>query len=117
MFIHGWLLEQFSGSQAAFGITLKVTGGYQASCRVLQEEFSSDFIEKSRNFNLDVLHKKTVKNCKKHQHAYNKVIFYFTGLQKRCISWHYPFECSALLPIPRPYSCVTYKHRNNILKV
>jgi hypothetical protein len=52
---------------------LKVTGGYRKAgtsfVKGLVEGFlqlGSDFIEASRNFILDVLHKKIAKNCEKH---------------------------------------------------
>jgi hypothetical protein len=78
MFVHGWLLEQFSGSQAAFGTTFRVTGGYQASCRVLQEGFSSDFIEKAGTLIWTFFTKRQSKIAK-HQRANKKIMFYFSG--------------------------------------
>jgi hypothetical protein len=55
--IHCWLSEQFSGSQAAFGTTFRVTGGYRKAGTSLLKKFTgriftitavSDFIEESR---------------------------------------------------------------------
>jgi hypothetical protein len=63
VYIQSGLSEQFSGSQAGYGTNFGDTGDYQkAGTRGLLEEFSqliNDFIETSRNFNLDFLHKKT----------------------------------------------------------
>jgi hypothetical protein len=56
--------NSFSGSQAAFGTTFSVTSGYRKAGTKLLEGFSqliSDFIEASRNFNLDFFHKRTAK--------------------------------------------------------
>jgi hypothetical protein len=58
VFIHSRLSEQFSGSQAAFGISFRVTGGYRKAGpsylkRVTEEGFSQlvkDAIEVSRTF-------------------------------------------------------------------
>jgi hypothetical protein len=58
-------MEQFSGSQAAFGKKI-----HKVPTEGLLEGFSqleSHFIAVSRNFMLDVLHKKTAKNCRNHQ--------------------------------------------------
>jgi hypothetical protein len=57
VYIHGWLSEQSSGPQAAFGTTFKVTGEYwkagTSSLKRVTGGFSklvSDFIEASRSF-------------------------------------------------------------------
>jgi hypothetical protein len=66
VYIHSRHLEQFSGSQAGYGTTFRDTGGYQKAgtsslkrVTVGISQLVSDFVEASRNFNLDFLHKKT----------------------------------------------------------
>ncbi len=86
-----WLLEQFLGSQSAFGTFVIVTGSYQkARISSLLEGFSqwvSDVIEASKNV---IFHKKTAKNSENHQ---QKVLFCFLRYSKKLvISWHYPFK-------------------------
>jgi hypothetical protein len=61
--------EQFSGSRAAFGNHFINTSGYRKAGtssmkRVLKGflQLVSDFIEASRNYTFDFLHKKTAKN-------------------------------------------------------
>jgi hypothetical protein len=64
VYIQGWLSEQFSGSQAAFGTTFRVTGEYwKAGTSSIQRvtggfsKFVSDFIEASKSFSR-FLHKR-----------------------------------------------------------
>jgi hypothetical protein len=67
VYIQSRLSEQFSGSQADYRTTFRDTGGYQKTGtsslnRVTEKGISqleSDFLEPSRNFNFDFLHKKT----------------------------------------------------------
>ncbi len=66
---HGRLSEQFSGSQAAFGTTFRVTGGYRKARttflkRVTWIIFTSSklFYRSKRKLYLDFLDKKAVKN-------------------------------------------------------
>jgi hypothetical protein len=79
--VHVRLSEQCLESQAAFGTTLRVSGVYQKAGtsslkRVTGVIFTiSDFIEASRNFMLDFLHKKTANICKNHQRSFQKVLF------------------------------------------
>jgi hypothetical protein len=60
MYIHGWISEQFSGSQAALGTTFRVTAAYRKVGTsflkmVIGRIFAvKDFIEASRNFILDL---------------------------------------------------------------
>ncbi len=68
VYIHSRLSEQFSRLQTGFGTTFRDTGGYQKAGNKLSEEGYwkefhnySDFVEASRNFILDFLHKKTIK--------------------------------------------------------
>ena len=84
MYIRGRLSEQFSGSQAGYGTTTvpRDTGGYQkAGTNSLNRvtgrnsQLVSDFIEASRNFDLDFLHKKTTKNYENHQRSFKKYCF------------------------------------------
>ncbi len=77
-------IGQRSGSQAAFGTTVRVTSGYlkaeQASWWGLLEWFSqlvSDFIEASRNFMLDVFHKKQPKIVRTFRAAIKSTVFLF----------------------------------------
>jgi hypothetical protein len=66
VFIHSRLSEQFSGSQAAFGISFRVTGGHRKAGssylkRVTEEGFSllvRDAIEVSRTFIQDFFSQK-----------------------------------------------------------
>jgi hypothetical protein len=77
-------------SQAAFGTTFRYTGGYknpdQTLWRGFLEAFSqlvSDFIEASRNFILDFLHKKTAKNFENQMRpCIQKELFRFLGSSK-----------------------------------
>jgi hypothetical protein len=86
VYIHDRLSEQFSVSQVAYGTTFRVPGGYQKDGitsslkRVNMEGFSqlvSDFIEVSRNFIFEFLHKKTAKNCENNQRSFTKYYFDF----------------------------------------
>ncbi len=147
VYIHSWLSEQFSESQASFGTTFKGTGSYQKAGKSslkrvtgrnftiskwfhrskqklhfgfpsqkdnwklwkpfrITSEFSeqllkaqaairkpkqalwrgllegisqlvSDFIEASRNFILNFLHKKTTENCENHKRSFKKYCFEF----------------------------------------
>jgi hypothetical protein len=84
VYIHSRLSEQFSESQAGFGTTFKGTGGYQKAGtnsmkRLLEgiSQLGSDFIEASRNFILDFLHKKTTENCENHNRSFKKYCFEF----------------------------------------
>ncbi len=68
-----------SESQAGFGTTFKGPGGYlkpgTSSLKRVTGRISqlvSDFIEASRNFILDFLHKKTTENCENHKWSFNK---------------------------------------------
>jgi hypothetical protein len=74
VYIQGWISEQFLGSQAAFGTTFRVTGGYRkAETSFLNRvpegflQLVCDFIEASRNIIIDLLHKKRAKNSENHQ--------------------------------------------------
>jgi hypothetical protein len=80
---HRRLSGQLLVSQAAVG---KLE---QASWRDLLEGFLqlvSDFIEASRNCIVDVLLKKTAKNCANHQRSFKKYCFDFQNLSKNCSS-------------------------------
>jgi hypothetical protein len=89
MYIHSRLSEvseQFSGSQAGYGTTFRDTGGHHKAGtsslkRVTGMNFTmsmvSDFVEASRNFNLDLLHKKTTSNCENHKRSFKKYWFDF----------------------------------------
>jgi hypothetical protein len=57
MYIHCSLLEQFSGSQSAFGTTFRVTGGYlKAGTSFLKRVTETIFIEAIRNYILNFLY-------------------------------------------------------------
>jgi hypothetical protein len=84
MVLNGRLLEQCSGSQAAFQTTFRITGGYRKArtsfLTGLLEGFSqlvSDFIEASKNIILAFLPNKTAKNCDSHDPSeiIQKVLF------------------------------------------
>ncbi len=68
--IHGRLLEQFSGSKAAFGTTFKVTSGYRNARTGFLNRFTRRiliiskwfYISKQKPF-LNFLHKKTAKTA------------------------------------------------------
>ncbi len=84
VYIHSWLSEQFSGSQAGYGKTFRDTAAIrkseQALCEGLQEgisELVSDFIEAVRNFIFDFFHKKTTKNCENQKRSFKKYCFNF----------------------------------------
>jgi hypothetical protein len=88
VYIHSRLSEQFSKSQAGFGINFKGTGGYRdqkAGTSSLKRvtgrisQFVSDFIEASRNFILDFLHKKTTENVKTISAHSKRVLFRILG--------------------------------------
>jgi hypothetical protein len=67
-YIQGWFPEQFSGSRRLSEQLLESQAAIgqpeQSFCRGFSQ-FDSDFIEESRNFNLDILHKKTTKKIVK----------------------------------------------------
>jgi hypothetical protein len=65
------LSEQFSGSQAAFETTFKITGDYRKAGKSFLKKLLGrisqlviEVIEANRNFGLYVFHKKTAKSCK-----------------------------------------------------
>ncbi len=67
--------------------------GYWTDLHITQ--FISDLIEASRSFILDVLYKKTTKNCDNRQRTYKKFVLFclFRGPSyKIFISWHFPFK-------------------------
>jgi hypothetical protein len=85
-YIQGRLSEQFSESQADLGTTFRDTSGYQkagtsslkrVTGRIFTITIVSDFIEASRNFILDFLHKKTAKNCENQMRPFKKNYFDF----------------------------------------
>jgi len=65
-----------SRSQAAFGTTFRVAGCYRKAGKRIQQ-LVSDFVEASRKFILDFLHKMTPKNFENHQHTFEKYYFDF----------------------------------------
>jgi hypothetical protein len=74
--IHGWLLEQFSGSRTTLGTTFKITGGYPD--KGYRKDFNSffiDFIEAGRNFRCPS--QKDSKNCGNYHRSYIKYCFDF----------------------------------------
>ncbi len=93
-YIHSRLSEQFSVSQTGFGTNFEGTDGYQKAGssslkRITGRNFTivSYFIEASRNFILDFLHKKINKTCVNHKLSFKKNCFKF-------YIWHYPFNIS-----------------------
>ncbi len=99
-YIHCRLSEQFSESQADFGTTFKGTSGYQKSGtsslkRVTGRNFpiSKWFLEASRNFILDFLHKRQLKIVKTISAHSKSTVSKFTTFKKIFISCHYPFIC------------------------
>jgi hypothetical protein len=60
------------------------------------------FLVGFRNFILNVLHKKTAKNCENPQRSY-KMMFWFYDLQKIFISGHYPFKNRSIVWLPWLY--------------
>jgi hypothetical protein len=84
VYIHCQLSKQFSESQVGFGTTFKGTGGYQkAETSYLKRvtegilKLVSDFIEASRNFILELRHKKTTENCENYKRSFMKYCFEF----------------------------------------
>jgi len=82
-----YIHDRLSESQAAYGTTFTVTGGYQKVGtsflkRANMEGFSqlvSDIIEVSRNFIFEFLHKTTAKNVKTNSTHSQSTFFYFLG--------------------------------------
>jgi hypothetical protein len=74
VYIHGRLSEQFSVSQAAFGTTFRVTGGYRKAGtsfmkRVTGRIFTKVLKRINQKLYLDFLHKEAAKNCKNYQRS------------------------------------------------
>jgi hypothetical protein len=85
--MHKWFFQCtfiagfWNNFQAGFGTTFKGTGGYEkAGTSSLKRDIGrnltistvSDFIEASRNFILDFLHKKATENCENHKRSFKK---------------------------------------------
>ncbi len=123
VYIHGRLSEEFSESQAAIGMTFRVAGNYRKAGKapwILDTgrifTISKYFIEVSRNFILDFLHKKTAKNGENHQRAFkgsefagirpcnfissaHSSRFNFLDLQLTfdIMTLRYPFKCALMI--------------------
>jgi hypothetical protein len=76
VYIHGWLLEQFSGLLAAFGTTFRDPCGYRKDGRRSVERVSgristiiSDLIKSKQQLTSDFF-KKTGKNFENHQRSF-----------------------------------------------
>jgi hypothetical protein len=83
MYIHGRPQNNFQDHRRLLGTTFRVTGGYRKTGtislkRVTERFFTiSDLIEANRNFILEFLHKKKVKNCENHKFSLKKYCFDF----------------------------------------
>ncbi len=82
VYIQWRLSEQFSGSQAAFETTF-LSHMRLSESRIMLPELGHwfftevNFIEASKSFSLNFLHKKTAKSCENHQSSFKKYCLEF----------------------------------------